>query len=79
MNSFWKEIKIKIFSILNQNHLPLHLGRWSVKNCPIKINRIVDYSNIDHCGPCGLKSTSNQKSITIIKKQKNYLKKYKGN
>lgn len=75
INSFWKETKIKFFSLVNKKHLPFHLGRWSVKDCQKKINRIVDYSNIDHCGPCDLKSTSNQKSIITIKKNNNYLKK----
>jgi len=29
------------------------LGRWAIDTCHIKINKKVDYSNHDHCGPCG--------------------------
>jgi hypothetical protein len=29
------------------------LGRWNVEQCNIKINRKIDLSNEDHCGPCG--------------------------
>ena len=30
------------------------LGRWNIDYCNKKINRKVDLSNVDHCGPCGL-------------------------
>lgn len=29
-----------------------HLGRWS-NDCNIKTNKKIDFSNEDHCGPCG--------------------------
>ena len=29
------------------------VGRWRIENCNIKINRKIDLSNEDHCGPCG--------------------------
>ena len=29
------------------------LGRWKLETCDIKINRKLDMSNEDHCGPCG--------------------------
>ena len=29
------------------------LGRWNMEICDKKINRKIDYSNEDHCGPCG--------------------------
>lgn len=32
---------------------PLPLGRWNIQHCKTKINQKVDYSNEDHCGPCG--------------------------
>ena len=33
------------------NKIPL--GRWNIEYCNKKINRKVDLSNEDHCGPCG--------------------------
>ena len=30
-----------------------HLGRWNIENCSKKINKKIDFSNEDHCGPCG--------------------------
>jgi hypothetical protein len=29
------------------------LGRWNIDYCNKKINKKIDYSNEDHCGPCG--------------------------
>ncbi len=29
------------------------LGRWNIDNCTRKINKKIDLSNEDHCGPCG--------------------------
>jgi hypothetical protein len=29
------------------------LGRWTVENCDKRINRKIELSNEDHCGPCG--------------------------
>lgn len=29
------------------------LGRWNTEYCNQKIQRKVDLSNEDHCGPCG--------------------------
>jgi len=29
------------------------LGRWQLDDCNKKINKKIDYSNEDHCGPCG--------------------------
>jgi hypothetical protein len=28
------------------------LGRWKIDYCNVKINRKIDLSNEDHCGPC---------------------------
>lgn len=30
------------------------LGRWQSHECTEKTFSKVDYSNVDHCGPCGL-------------------------
>ena len=29
------------------------LGRWNIDYCNQKMNKKVDLSNEDHCGPCG--------------------------
>jgi hypothetical protein len=29
------------------------LGRWQLEYCSKKMNRKIDMSNEDHCGPCG--------------------------
>jgi hypothetical protein len=29
-----------------------HLGRWN-NDCHLKTNKKIDFSNEDHCGPCG--------------------------
>jgi hypothetical protein len=34
---------------------PMHVGRWS-NDCDTKTNKKIDYSNEDHCGPCGKNS-----------------------
>jgi len=31
------------------------LGRWNMEICDKQRNRKIDYSNEDHCGPCGNK------------------------
>ena len=30
-----------------------HVGRWRLENCKISMNKKIDLSNEDHCGPCG--------------------------
>ena len=29
------------------------LGRWRIENCNVSLNKKIDLSNEDHCGPCG--------------------------
>jgi len=29
------------------------LGRWNIETCNKKMNKKIDLSNEDHCGPCG--------------------------
>ena len=33
--------------------IPKPVGRWRIENCNIQMNRKIDLSNEDHCGPCG--------------------------
>lgn len=32
---------------------PKPVGRWNNEYCDVKTNKKVDFSNYDHCGPCG--------------------------
>ena len=38
---------------IRENGQIKHLGRWNIENCTNKINKKIDLSNEDHCGPCG--------------------------
>lgn len=42
--------KIKKVIISEEKRL---LGRWNIDYCNNKMNRKIDLSNEDHCGPCG--------------------------
>ena len=33
--------------------IPKPVGRWRIEHCNIQMNRKIDLSNEDHCGPCG--------------------------
>ena len=33
--------------------VPKPVGRWRMEDCNIKMNKKIDLSNEDHCGPCG--------------------------
>lgn len=45
-------IKTIIRNIISKN-TSKPLGRWKIEYCNNKINKKVDLSNEDHCGPCG--------------------------
>lgn len=51
MLNIWKRITNTIFSPEPRKML----GRWNMEICDKKRNRKIDYSNEDHCGPCGNK------------------------
>jgi hypothetical protein len=44
---------INYFSKLITNEFHAPLGRWKIEYCNSKINKKIDLSNEDHCGPCG--------------------------
>lgn len=44
---------IKIYKNFTRENKIL-LGRWNIISCHNKINKIIDLSNIDNCGPCGI-------------------------
>lgn len=39
------------------------LGRWNIDYCTKKLNKKIDLSNEDHCGPCGQYIISKTTSI----------------
>ena len=45
------------------------VGRWRIENCNIQLNKKIDLSNEDHCGPCGQYALEKSKDI-IIKREK---------
>ena len=42
------------------------VGRWRIENCKVYMNKKIDLSNEDHCGPCGqyaLEITKDKKDV----------------
>ena len=53
------------------NNKSIPLGRWTIDYCNNKINKKIDLSNEDHCGPCGqYNSLYQQNFVKSIVKQK---------
>jgi hypothetical protein len=46
--------------VIFDNNKKVQLGRWG-NHCDQKTNIKADYSNVDHCGPCGLDKIKNIK------------------
>lgn len=42
------------------------LGRWNINYCNNIINKKIDLSNTDHCGPCGYHPGIDVKTKSII-------------
>ena len=42
-----------ILKKLSPEKVSTSLGRWRIEKCTLQINRKLDLSNEDHCGPCG--------------------------
>jgi hypothetical protein len=42
-----------IIKKITPKNISMPLGRWRIENCNVQINRKIDLSNEDHCGPCG--------------------------
>jgi len=59
--------------------LPKPLGRWNNEYCDTKINKKIDFSNEDHCGPCGqyLLDKTKLKSEENINSESNIVKGFK--
>ena len=58
----WKVIK----NLIKKPSQPV-LGRWKIEQCTEKLNRKIDLSNEDHCGPCGQYTTHKLKHSEEIK------------
>lgn len=45
------------------------LGRWGTERCSLKLDKKIDLSNEDHCGPCGeyVKKTAHLQSPRVGK------------
>jgi len=39
--------------MMRKKSVPQPLGRWTIDTCDKKTNTKIDFSNEDHCGPCG--------------------------
>ena len=47
------KIITKLKHFINYKQPKVLLGRWNIDYCEKKINKKIDLSNEDHCGPCG--------------------------
>ena len=46
-------IREYIKKYFDRGNKQIPLGRWNIDYCNNKINKKIDLSNEDHCGPCG--------------------------
>jgi hypothetical protein len=46
---------VKILKNMLPKTVPKPVGRWT-NECNNKTNKKIDFSNVDHCGPCGQNS-----------------------
>lgn len=63
-----KFIRSIIQKISKQQIKPL--GRWNIEKCEKKIDKKIDFSNEDHCGPCGNLFLQNKTNISILSDNK---------
>ena len=43
----------KLIQKVISKEIPKPMGRWNIDYCNKKLNKKIDLSNEDHCGPCG--------------------------
>jgi len=64
---------IKTIKMIIKNEPPKILGRWNIDYCKKKMNKKIDLSNEDHCGPCGeyilTKRPNQSKNLDTSKKE----------
>ena len=59
---------VRVFeNILKKDNLHKPVGRWFREACDKKINRKIDLSNEDHCGPCGEYALQKRKIAPSVK------------
>ena len=61
MRSF-QNLYNRVYSIIVHKTKPITLGRWTTLHCEKQTKRRIDWSNHDHCGPCG------KEQVNITKK-----------
>ena len=44
---------MNVLNKLMPKNIPTPVGRWRRETCNKALNRKIDLSNEDHCGPCG--------------------------
>ena len=44
---------VKLLKNMLPKTIPKPVGRWNNDYCHKQINKKIDFSNEDHCGPCG--------------------------
>ena len=54
-------------NIIRRNNIT-SLGRWGLEYNSKKINRKIDWSNEDHCGPCGQLAINKLEKINKLAK-----------
>jgi hypothetical protein len=57
---------VKRFAIKDNKKI---LGRWNIDYCNKKMDRKIDLSNEDHCGPCGQYLLEKSTKILNIKEK----------
>lgn len=63
-----KSIIDKIRLLTKKEYKPL--GRWNLDYCNKKLNKKIDLSNEDHCGPCGQYIITQKNQIKLISPKK---------
>jgi hypothetical protein len=69
-----------IMQKLMPKELPKPVGRWNIDYCNVKMNKKIDLSNEDHCGPCGqyaLTKLESQNEKNVEKNVENIVEKNK--
>ena len=65
---------IRLIKNLIPKKIQRPVGRWRIENCNVSMDKKIDLSNEDHCGPCGeyaIKMVSKNKNIIDFNMNKN--------
>jgi hypothetical protein len=58
---------VKILKNMLPKTIPKPVGRWNNNYCHKQINKKIDFSNEDHCGPCGQNLLKNIEQVKDVK------------